>query len=161
MVRQAREVALGAFSHQALPFEELVKELHPERDLSHPPFSQSMIVLLNAPTESLSVQGLRLTPIPLESTTTQYDLLFHFWEDDQGLSGRLRYSTDLFDRATIDRLLGHFRTLIDNVTQDADRLIDDVPMLTAAERQELIVNWNATATPFPTIAACTSCSKHG
>ena len=149
VVRQAREVALGAFSHQALPFEELVQQLHPERDLSHPPFSQSMIVLLNTPTESLSVQDLRLTPIPLESTTTQYDLLFHFWEDDQGLRGRLRYSTDLFDGATIDRLLGHFRTLIDHITQHADQLIDDVPMLTAAERQELIVNWNATAAAFP------------
>jgi amino acid adenylation domain-containing protein len=149
LVRRAREVALGAFSHQALPFEELVRELHPERDLSHPPFSQSMIVLLNAPTESLNIQGLSLTPIPLESTTTQYDLLFHFWEDDRGLTGRLRYSTDLFDRATIDRLLGHFRTLIDNVTQDADRLIDDVPMMTAAERHQLVVAWNATAAPFP------------
>lgn len=149
VVRHAREVALGAYSHQALPFEELVHELHPERDLSHPPFSQSMIVLLNAPTELLSVQGLHLTPIPLASSTTQYDLLFHFWEDDQGLRGRLRYSTDLFDRATTDRLLGHFRTLIDNVTQDADRLIDDVPMLTSAECHELIVTWNATATAFP------------
>ena len=149
LVRRAREVALGAFSHQALPFEELVKELHPERDLSHPPFSQSMIVLLNAPTEPLNIQGLRVTPIPLESTTTQYDLLFHFWEDDRELNGRLRYSTDLFDRATIDRLLDHFRALIDNVTEDADRLIDDVPMLTAAERHELVVARNATATPFP------------
>ncbi len=149
VLRRARVAALGAFSHQALPFEDLVRELHPERDLSHPPFSQSMVVLLNAPTESLSVQGLRLTPIPLESTTTQYDLLFHFWEDRQGLAGRLRYSTDLFDRATIDRLLGHFRTLIDNLIQDADRAIDDVPLLTAEERHQVIVSWNATATAFP------------
>jgi amino acid adenylation domain-containing protein len=149
VLRQARDVALGAFAHQALPFEELVHALHPDRDLSHPPFSQSMIVLLNAPTESLNVQGLRLTPIPLRTTTSQYDLLFHFWEDEQGLTGRLRYSTDLFDAATIERLLGHFKVLIEGILSDPEQRVDDLPMLTASERNQVLVTWNDTRTPFP------------
>jgi amino acid adenylation domain-containing protein len=149
VLRQARQAALGAFSHQDLPFEHLVQELHPERDLSHPPFSQCMLVLLNTSPKPLSVEDLRLTPIALDSTTTQYDLLLHFWEDKRQLFGRLRYSTSLFDASTVHRMLGHFRALLEQVARNPDLPIGDVEILTEPERKMLVVDCNKTAAPFP------------
>jgi amino acid adenylation domain-containing protein len=148
VLRQARRVTLGAFSHQDLPFEHLVQELQPERDLSHPPFTQSMLVLLNAPSQSLHVEGLRLTPVSLESTTTQYDLLLHFWEEGAQLCGRLRYSTDLFDRETIVRLLSNFRTLLESAAAEPDRAIGALSIMDAGQLHKLVVEWNETRVPF-------------
>jgi amino acid adenylation domain-containing protein len=153
LLGRVREVALGAYAYQDLPFEKLVQALQPERDLSYHPFSQVMFVLLNAPTEPLAIPGLTLHPIVLENTTTQYDLLLHMWMEPEGLAGRLRYSTDLFDAPTIGRLLDHFQTVLEGIVADPRLRLSTLPILTEAERHQLLVKWNDTRTPFAA-AAC-------
>ena len=119
---QVQEVALAAYAHQDVPFEKLVEELHPDRDLSRNPLFQVVFALQNAPMHSLELPDLTLKPWQLAIGTTRFDLEFHLWEQSQGLSGLwqepaegisgfVAYNTDLFDDATIARLLNHFQTL--------------------------------------------------
>lgn len=149
LLQRVRSTALEAFSHQDVPFERLVRELRPERDPSHPPFSQVMFVFLNAPTEPVQLEGLKFAPVAMESSTTQYDLLLHMWEADGRLAGRLRYSTDLFSADRISRLLGHFQELLREVVADPGRRLSSLSLLTGAERRQLVVEWNDTRSDFP------------
>ncbi|RMF31802.1 MAG: amino acid adenylation domain-containing protein, partial [Chloroflexi bacterium] len=148
VLKRVREVALGAYAHQDLPFEMLVEALQPERDMSHTPLFQVMFVLQNAPAEPLELPGLTLTPVEVDRGTATFDLTLSMTEGPEGLSGSLEYNTDLFDAATIRRMLGHFQTLLEAVVADPDRPIAQLPLLTKPERQQMLVQWNATATDF-------------
>ncbi|MBD2103128.1 non-ribosomal peptide synthetase [Leptolyngbya sp. FACHB-261] len=155
LLERVREVALGAYAHQDLPFEKLVEELQPERDLSRNPLFQVVFALQNAPMQALKLPGLTLSPIQPQTDTTRFDLELHLWErsegfnglwgeDWQGLRGMLVYSTDLFDASTITRLIGHFQTLLLGIVTDPQQRLLDLPLLTATERQQLLVEWNNT-----------------
>ena len=151
LLSRVREVAFGAYAHQDLPFEKLVEELHPERSLSQNPLFQVVFALQNAPMENLELQGLTLSPLQFVDTgATRFDLEFHLWEtqNNDGISGFVVYSTDLFKQATINRMLGHFQTLLENIVAHPQTKIADLPILTEAERHQILVEWNNTGVDY-------------
>jgi len=148
LLKRVRRVALDAYANQDIPFEQLVEELQPVRSFSHSPLFQVMFVLQNVPTGSLELVGLSLTPLEPESVVAQFDLTLSMEETDQGLDGTLEYSTDLFGAATMERLMGHFKTLLTGLVANPQQPIHELPLLTEAEQQQLLA-WNDTATDYP------------
>jgi amino acid adenylation domain-containing protein len=144
LLHRAREAALEAYTHQELPFEKLVEALQPERTLSYTPLFQVMFALQNATQAALELAGLALQPMDIERETAKFDLSLIVSEEGTGLRARLAYNTDLFDAATMGRLLGHFRTLLEGIVAAPDTPIAQLPLLTAAERQQLLGTWNQT-----------------
>jgi amino acid adenylation domain-containing protein len=142
LVGRLRRVALEAFDHQDLPFEKLVEELRPERDPSRPPLVQVQLVLHNTPAVAPKSGGLRLDPVEAEVRTAKLDLSLSLVEHEGGLASSLTYSTDLFDAATIGRLASHFVLLTEAACADPRRRLADLPLLTAAERAQLLREWN-------------------
>jgi amino acid adenylation domain-containing protein/thioester reductase-like protein len=149
LLGRVREVALGAYARQDLPFEKLVEELQPERDLSRAPLFQVLCVQLDAQATTLQLAGLTLEPLPIHTGTAQFDLSFYLSESHEAVSGYIEYNTDLFEPVTIARMAGHFETLLNQIARDPDQLIADLPILTPAERRELLVEWNATQRDYP------------
>nr|QEO74126.1 condensation domain-containing protein [uncultured bacterium] len=150
LVRRVRQVALGAYAHQDIPFERLVDELRPERDLSHSPVFQVMLALQNLPGAQLDLAGLTLSPLEFEVDRTQFDLsLFLFPRHQGGMLARLEYAADLFDAGTAERLLLHVRNLLDGIVEDPKRRLSDLPLLGTAERQELLAAGNLTVAEVP------------
>jgi len=150
VLKRVREVALGAYAHQDLPFEMLVEALQPERDLSHTPIFQAAFALQNTPMETLELPGLTLSPLDVDSGTAKFDLTLVMAEGPDGLSGAVEYNTDLFDTTTIRRMVGHFQTLLTGIVDDPEQSISHLPLLTEREQQQLLVDWNATALATPT-----------
>ncbi|HEX6287623.1 MAG TPA: amino acid adenylation domain-containing protein, partial [Herpetosiphonaceae bacterium] len=147
LLSRVRETTLGAYTHQDVPFEMLVDELQPERDLSRHPLFQAMFVLQNVPLPSLSLPDIRLEPMEFDNGTAQFDLTLELTPTAQGLRATCGYKTDLFDAETIDRLLGHFQTVLTAISADPQQRLVDLPLLTDAEQQQLLVDWNATSAP--------------
>jgi amino acid adenylation domain-containing protein len=144
LLRRVREVCLGAYAHQDLPFERLVEELHLARNLSRNPLFQVMFVLQNARLDTWELPGLILTPLEVDSGTTHFDLTFNIADAGQELIATLAYNTDLFEAATIARMLRHYEMLLEGVCSFPDRRLSALPMLSDAERQQLLVDWNDT-----------------
>jgi amino acid adenylation domain-containing protein len=149
LLAQTRNYALDAYAHQDLPFEKLVEELKPERDMSRNPLFQVMFALQNTPEGDLHLAGLHSERLPLHNGTAKFDLTLSLTEQTEGLHGVLEYATDLFDAATIARLAGHFTTLLEEIVADPEQRIGLLPLLTEAERHQLLVEWNNTATDYP------------
>jgi len=149
LLARVRETTLDAYTHQDLPFEKLVEALQPERDLSHTPLFQVMFILQNAPLPSLELPGLTLRSIEVDSGTAKFDLTFSMVETEEGLAGSWEYNTDLFDDSTVSRMAGHFQTLLESIVADPERRIGDLPILTKAERHQLLVEWNNTQSAYP------------
>jgi amino acid adenylation domain-containing protein len=149
LLERVRAITLAAYSHQDLPFERLVEDLQPTRSLSHTPLVQVMFALQSTPTPPLDLIGLRSDFLELESHVAKFDLTLSFENTAQGLKGSLEYSTDLFDVATIDRLLQHFQILLEGIVAEPDQSLAELPLLTAAERKQLLTDWNNTTTDYP------------
>jgi len=149
LLGRVREVALGAYTHQDLPFEKLVEELQPERNLSHTPLFQVMFALQNVPRKPLELPGLTLSPMQLGIDTAKFDLTLAMVEQDRELSCLFEYNTDLFDAATITRMGGHFKTLLEGIVANPGRRLSELPILTDAERRQLLVEWNDTKRDYP------------
>ncbi len=149
LLARVREAALGAYAHQDLPFEQVVAALNPARDPSHAPLFQVMFVFENIPRARLTLPGLCVEPLPVDTGTAKFDLTLSMEETPGGLRGVLEYSTDLFDAARITRMLGHFQTLLEGVVTDPRRRLSALPLLAPAERRQLLVSWNATTTEYP------------
>ena len=149
LLGRVREVAIDAYAHQDLPFEKLVEELQPERNLSHTPLFQVMFVLQNAPMTSLELPGLTLRPLEIDSGMAKFDLTLYVMETERGLVGALEYNTDLFDAGTIHRMLGHFSTLLEGIVANPDRGISQLPILTESERLTLLVEFNQQQSKIP------------
>ncbi|HVR99815.1 MAG TPA: amino acid adenylation domain-containing protein [Thermoanaerobaculia bacterium] len=142
LLGRVRETALGAYAHQNVPFERLVEELRPERDPSRSPLFQVMFAVQNAPGGELRLPGLDVSGLTADGTgAVQFDLTFFLWPAGDTLAGTLEYSLDLFEAATIDRLAGHFQTLLAGAVGDPVARISDLPLLTDAERRQLL-DWN-------------------
>ena len=146
---RVREVALGAYVHQDLPFEKLVEELHVPRDLSYNPLFQVMFILQNAPLEPLQLSGLTLSPLVVDTDTAKFDVTLELAEGPGGLTSSIEYNTDLFDSDTIERMAGHFQTLLEGIVANPDARVSELPLLTEAERHQLLVDWNKTETDYP------------
>ncbi|MEH2430768.1 MAG: amino acid adenylation domain-containing protein [Nostoc sp.] len=159
LLSRVKEVALGAYSHQDLPFEKLVEELHPERNLNQNPLFQVVFALQNAPMTALDLPSLTLSPLPFETETTRFDLEFHLWEPNtqnglwadssEGISGFVIYSTDLFDDVTITRMLGHFQILLEGIVENPEDRIAQLPLLSESELHQLLVEWNNNQVNYP------------
>ena len=150
LLARTRESTLGAFAHQDLPFELLVEALEIERDASTTPLTQAMLVFLNVPpVDGLELPGLEVEGVRIDRRVSQLDLVLYLHEEHGPLGGHLEFNTDLFDRATVERLLGHYRNLLERVAADLDRGIAEISLLSAAERRQALEDWNATAETFP------------
>jgi len=149
LLGRVREVTLGAHDHQDLPFEKLAEALQPERDLSHNPLFQVMFAFQNAPAEVLALPGLTVTPLEVESKAAQFDLTLSMEDMGRGLKGAVEYNTDLFDGATIERMIGHFETLLGGIVVNPEQRLSELPLLTEAERLQLLVEWNDTEADYP------------
>jgi len=149
LLGRVREVTLEAHAHQDLPFEKLVEVLQPERDLSHNPLFQVMFAFQNAPMEALVLPGLTVVPLEVESKAAQFDVTLSMEETGQGLKGVVEYNTDLFDGVTIERMIGHFETLLEGVVVNPEQRLWELPLLTEAEHHRLLVEWNDTRAEYP------------
>ncbi|SCK04890.1 non-ribosomal peptide synthase domain TIGR01720/amino acid adenylation domain-containing protein [Streptomyces sp. WMMB 714] len=136
LLNRVRNAALDAFAHQEVPFERLVEELSPERDLSRSPVFQVSFVYQNIPVPEFDVAGLRFELMEVPSSTARFDLELQVFEQGDELSGWFEYNTELFDAATIDVMGGHLKVLLDNLLADPEQRVLDVAMLTDAEQRE-------------------------
>lgn len=134
-----RNTVLAAYAHQDLPFEMLVDHLQPERDLSHTPLFQVMFVFQNAPRENMRLSDLKLSWFNVESGTAKYDLTFALAESSTGLGGLVEFKTDLFESATIERMIEHFVILLEGIVVNPESRISEYPLLTDPERRRLLV----------------------
>src|SRR2546429_1293221 len=149
LLARVRQVALGAYAHQDVPFERVVEAVQPQRDPSRNPLFQVMFALQNAPMETLGPTDLALNLLQVESGTAKFDVSLFLTEVPEGFIGELEYNTDLFDLATITRLAGHFQTLLEGIVANPEQRLSDLPLLTEAERQQVLAEWNATRVDFP------------
>jgi len=166
LLARVRKVTAGAYDNQDLPFEKLVEEFQPDRYMSHTPLFQVMFVMQNVP-----VKGAARTPppgdidtdtdtdvdadvtiseLPVHTGASKFDLWLSLTEVNHMLTGALEYSTDIFEDSTITRLIDHFKTLIEGIGEDPDMRIDDLPVLSGEEREQILVSWNDTGRDYPT-----------
>jgi amino acid adenylation domain-containing protein len=143
---RVREVCLGAYAHQDVPFEKLVEELQPERGLlGQSPIFQVMFALENEQAEALTLPGLELNLIEINNGATTYDITLLLEDKKQGLVGSLKYNTDLFKSSTMERMSRHFERLLEAIVSDSDQRLADLPLLSRPERLRLL----AVAQPSP------------
>ncbi len=133
---RVREVTLGAYSHQDMPFEKLVEELSPDRTLSHNPLVQVLFVMLNTPSTNLKLKGLQARPFEFDLARSKFDVVVYARELDEGLAIEWLYSTDLFDRETASRMAENYATLLTDATLRPDARIGALQYQTDAERVE-------------------------
>ncbi|MEG4958745.1 MULTISPECIES: amino acid adenylation domain-containing protein [unclassified Microcoleus] len=146
LLSRVREVALGAYAHQDVPFEKLVEELQPNRDLSHSPLFQVMFAFQNASEFALELPGLSLNCQQIHSGTANFDLTLDLEATATGIRGWFEYSLDLFKPTTIARMAGHFQNLLESIVANSSARLSDLPMLAEAEREQLLFEWNNTKT---------------
>ncbi len=149
LLARVREVALEAYAHQDLPFEKLVEALQPERDLSRSPLFQVVLALQNAPMADNHMGDISIAPFEHETGTAKYDIALFMTDTMQGMLCVAEYNTDLFDRSTIVRLLGHWQRLLEAVVNDPTDHIAELPLLRFEERRQLLQVWNATEAVYP------------
>jgi amino acid adenylation domain-containing protein len=150
LLLRVRAACTEAYAHQDLPFEKLVEELRQERDLSRNPLFQVMFVFQNRSDPPLQFAGVKSAPVGIHTVTSKFDLTLSLSECEQTLVGFIEYSTALFEQSTIDRIIGHFKTLLEGISANPDRPISTLPLLTEAEKHQLLVEWNDTAADYPT-----------
>ncbi|MCA1568064.1 MAG: amino acid adenylation domain-containing protein [Acidobacteria bacterium] len=149
LLTRVRDVTLRAFAHQDLPFEKLVEELQPERDMSRTPLFQVMFSLQNEPLPPLRLGGVTMRLLDDEMKTAQFDLTLDLIERDEGILSSLEFNTDLFDRETAERMFGHYLRLLEEIVTNPDRHLLELPFLTDEEQHRVIVEWNDTAREYP------------
>jgi len=149
LVARARRTMLDAFAHRDLPFEKLVEELHPARERSRQPVFQVMLTFQNVPPGTAEVAGLSLAPLAVEDETAKFDLTLTLSEAEGCIGGNLEYASDLFERATAARLVGHFQILVAGAAAVPPARLGDLPLLSAAERRQVLTAWNGDAAARP------------
>ncbi|MBW4497711.1 MAG: amino acid adenylation domain-containing protein [Oscillatoria princeps RMCB-10] len=149
LLRRVREVALQAYTHQDLPFEQLVEILQPTRDLSYTPLFQVMFALDNAGVPSLKLPELTGSLYPVKIGTAKFDLTLSMDNTADGLVGEWEYNADLFDETTIARMAGHFQTLLEAIAANPQQMISALPLLADRERHQLLIDWNNNQTEYP------------
>lgn len=148
---QTKQTVVEAIDHSAYPFPLLVKSLQPQRDWSYAPLFQVMIDFQpeTSPPLEREVAGLTVSMVELPQMEGQFDVVLSLCEGTC-IAGALNYNTDLFKPETIERMVGHLQTLLTGIVSNPDQSITELPLLTEAERQQILVEWNDTATDYPT-----------
>jgi non-ribosomal peptide synthetase component F len=149
LLQRVRNMTLDAYMNQDLPFERLVKELRPDRDLSRTPFFQVMFNLENLPQKAAGIRNLEMEEFEFDSGATPFDLELEITDNAQGLSCFMSYNRDLFDSPTISRLLEHYQTLLRGLVNHPNQRLSELPLLTELERHQLLVEWNNTRVNYP------------
>ena len=147
LLAQIKELTYSAYDRQDLPFEKLVEELQPERDLSYNPLFQAKFRLENI-AQPIEIPGLTVSLLQQTEFVAKLDISLDMYETTSGLVGGFEYNTDLFKAETISRLIEHFRTLLQGIVNNPDCRVSELPILTAAERQQILVDWNDTEVEF-------------
>ena len=149
LLGRVKEMTLGAYEHQDLPFEKLVEELQPERSLSYSPLFQVLFALQNAPSKAAALGQLKLDSFGIDNRTTRFDLEVHLGETADGkLSCTFVHNTDLFDAATVRRMITHYQTLLESVVANPEEQIWKLEVLTGEELEQLLVEWNDTRADY-------------
>ena len=148
--------AREAYRHRELSIDRVVEAAAPEREPGRAPLFQAMFTLQEHESPMLALAGLECRPIRIRNTTAKAELSLLLYLDDGGLAGELEYSTELFDAATVGRIGAQFRTLLEEIVRDADRPISSLRFITEAERRNIVVGWNRTATDFPRDSSITA-----
>ena len=148
LLAQVKEVALGAYAHQDLPFELLVEALQPARSLSHTPLCQVMFELENGHLSLFKLSNLTVSPLFVESGTAKFDLAISLENTELGLIGLWEYNTDLFHAATIARMAEHFQTLLEGIVANPEQRLSNLALLSADERHQILVEWNDTSADY-------------
>ncbi|HKG14117.1 MAG TPA: amino acid adenylation domain-containing protein, partial [Pyrinomonadaceae bacterium] len=138
LMRRAREVALGAYAHQDVPFEKLVEELQPERDLSHNPLFQVMFAMQSAPQAALELPGLELSLVEIEHAVATLDLALILDDTERGIVGSIKYNSQLFSAAAVRQMVAHLKSLLRAVAVDPSQKLSSQALLSPAERQQLV-----------------------
>jgi amino acid adenylation domain-containing protein len=154
LLEQVKATTLAAFAHQELPFEQVVEAVHPQRSMSHSPLAQVTFTWNNleraqADGSTLQLPGLTLTPLDRAHETTQLDLQLLLDDAGDAISGVLVYARDLFDGETIERWTGHFVRLLETMVADTSTAVDALPLLSAAERLQVLATFNDTSIAYP------------
>ncbi len=149
LLAAVRETTLEGFAHQNVLFEQLIEELKPPRDPSHTPVFQTMFILQNSPVPARVQNDLRVEFLRVDNGTSKYDLTLSLTELPEGIRIAAEYRSALFDAGTIERMLGHYQTLLEGAVANPDRRLSELPLLTEAERRQLLVEWNPAPRPLP------------
>jgi len=150
LLGRVRETCIEAFGRQDVPFEKLVEELQPDRDLSHTPIFQVMLILHVQDTRKVSKLGdIDLSAVEYHASSAKFDLTLELKETGSGLEGWFEYSTDLFEESTIGRMASQLETLLWSIVEEPERRISELRILPEADRHRLLVEWNATAADYP------------
>ncbi|PYP82589.1 MAG: non-ribosomal peptide synthetase, partial [Blastocatellia bacterium AA13] len=149
LLRKVRETALGAYSHQDVPFEKLVEELQPERSLSYQPLFQVMVAMQNVPQADSAIAGLTLRGESMRPASAKFELNLLMSEKDGEAHGAVEYATELYDGWRIRRLLEHFNRTLEGMVKNEKAKMMELPLMSFEERQEVIIEWNQTAVEFP------------
>ena len=148
LLERVRETALGAYAHQDLPFEKLVEELQPARDMSRSPLYQVNFTMENTPRSTLELSGLTLSQFGIEINSAKHDLTLDIADGEHGLGGLIEYNTDLFNAPTIARMIEHLQIILQSIVADAEQKIVMLPLLSDVEQHQLLFEWNDTATSY-------------
>jgi amino acid adenylation domain-containing protein len=149
LLARVREVALGAYAHQSLPFEKLVEELQPERHPTHSPLFQIMFEMQHETAEKLDLPDLELESLPLDVAAAKFDLTLSMDEIGDEIAAKFNYSTDIFEAETIERMAGHLGNLLEDVSLHAGQRLSELELLSDSERTQLVHEWNDTRRVYP------------
>jgi amino acid adenylation domain-containing protein len=144
LVEREREVALGAYAHQEVPFEKLVKEINPERNLSRNPLFQVMMLLQNTRRSEVTLKGLKVMDICREMVTAKFDLTLDLAEARDNISGDLEYRQDLYRGATIRRMARCYERVVEAIVRDPEQRIQEIELMSEAEKKQTLEEWNET-----------------
>ncbi len=149
ILARVRESSLGAYAHQDLPFEKLVEELEPKHDLSYSPLFQVGFLFEEASSQPFKLPGARVSAFEIDEGSAKWDLSLAVTSTSQGLSAFLEYNTDLFEATTIQRMLGHFEHLLEQIIANPQVELSELSLLAESEWQQLVEQYNATKKEFP------------
>jgi len=149
LLSQVKSTALEAYQHQDAPFENLVEELAPERDMSRNPLFQVLFAFQNAPAPLLEMGNLTSSLLKTDALTTRFDLETHLWIEEKGLNIWLIYNTDLFESKTIRRMLGHFANLLNEIAENPERTVSELRIMDGQETRSIIKDLNPTYVNYP------------
>ena len=144
LLRRVKETALGAYAHPELPFERVVQELKPERDLSHTPVFQVMFALHNAPVSEAKIRGVRMGGLKVETESAKMDLSLAISEYQEELIGWIDYNADLFEEELVSRMGWHFERLLQGIINCGGERVSRLPLLSEAEQFQMLEEWNET-----------------
>ena len=153
LLGEVRDVALGAYAHQDLPFEKLVEELRPDRGAGDHPLFDVVFALHNVARSELALAGLEVDPLDLDSGAVRFALEVHLWQSRDRLQGSCVYRKDRFESTAVARLIAHFETLLAGALERPDLAVDELPLLTPAQRHQQLVEWNDTRVAAPAVAS--------